>query len=142
MFGLIAISRPKKSFEISNQCIIKTAMKLFLLATIKLLFLLSIVNVYYLYLKIAMVVKSIFLILNISHSSFANNHNISDLLQLGEGGDGGGGPTWPLVSLGPSLVTAQYHPCHQENKSQQHYPNKYSPDLLQFYVLRQSIHTI
>ena len=99
MFGLIAISRPKKSFEISNQCIIKTAMKLFLLATIKLLFLLSIVNVYYLYLKIAMVVKSIFLILNISHSSFANNHNISDLLQLGEGGRGRGGgfylgPAW------------------------------------------------
>ena len=129
MFGLIAISRPKKSFEISNQCIIKTAMKLFLLATIKLLFLLSIVNVYYLYLKIAMVVKSIFLILNISHSSFANNHNISDLLQLGEGG--GGVLPGPWSHLGPAwsppniiLVT------RRTNLNNIIKTDKYSPDLL------------
>ena len=62
MFGLIAISRPKKSFKISNRCIIKnkTAMKLYYSRQSN-YFLLSILNVFYLYLKIAMVVKSIFL---------------------------------------------------------------------------------
>ena len=48
-----------------------------------------------------MVVKSIFLILNISHSSFANNHNISD--PPAEGGEGGRGVLpGPWSHLGPA----------------------------------------
>ena len=79
-----------------------------------------------------MVVKSIFLILNISHSSFASNHNISD--PPAGRGRGEGGPTWPLVTPGPSLVTAQHRPCHQENKSQQHYPNWQIQPCCNYYV--------
>ena len=55
-----------------------------------------------------MVVKSIFLILNISHSSFANNHNISD--PPAEGGRGGGGSY-----LAPGRTWAQ--PGHRPTSS-------------------------
>ena len=48
-----------------------------------------------------MVVKSIFLILNISHSSFANNHNISDPPAEG-GGRGRGVLPGPWSHLGPA----------------------------------------
>ena len=118
MFGLIAISRPKKSFKISNRCIIKnkTAMKLLLLATIK-LFLLSILNVFYLYLKISMVVKSIFLfwIFPIRHLP-----TIITSLTLWPGGGGGLPGSW--AHLGPAW-SPPHRDCHQENKSQQHYPS-------------------
>ena len=104
MFGLIAISRPKKSFKISNRCIIKnkTAMKLLLLATIK-LFLLSILNVFYLYLKISMVVKSIFLfwIFPIRHLP-----TIITSLTLWPGGEGGGS-TWLMGAPGPIMIVTR-----------------------------------
>ena len=108
MFGLIAISRPKKSFKISNRCMIKnkTAMKLLLLATIK-LFLLSILNVFYLYLKISMVVKSIFLfwIFPIRHLP-----TIITSLTLWPGGGGGGGlpGSWVLLGApGPIMIVTR-----------------------------------
>ena len=77
-------------------------MKLLLLATIK-LFLLSILNVFYLYLKISMVVKSIFLfwIFPIRHLP-----TIITSLTLWPGGEGGGS-TWLMGAPGPIMIVTR-----------------------------------
>ena len=87
-------------------------MKLLLLATIK-LFLLSILNVYYLYLKIAMVVESIFLNLWIFPIRHLPTIIITLTLHLG---GGWGGLTWLMAPGAWPWSPPKHHHCHQKEK--------------------------
>ena len=85
MFGLIAISRPKKSFKISNRCIIKNSHEIVTTRDNQIIFVVNIEC--FLFIPEDLDGGQInFPILNISHSSFANNHNIPDPLTRGGGG--------------------------------------------------------
>ena len=85
MFGLIAISRPKKSFKISNRCIIKNIHEIVTTRDNQIIFVVNIEC--FLFIPEDLDGGQInFPILNISHSSFANNHNIPDPLTRGGGG--------------------------------------------------------
>ena len=101
MFGLIAISRPKKSFKLSNRCIIKNIHEIVTTRDNQIIFVVN--TECFLFIPEDLDGGQInFPILNISHSSFANNHNIPDPLTR----EGGGGSTWLKGAPGPSLVTA------------------------------------
>ena len=100
MFGLIAISRPKKSFKISNRCIIKNSHEIVTTRDNQIIFVVN--TECFLFIPEDLDGGQInFPILNISHSSFANNHNIPDPLTRG-----GRRSTWLLGAPRPSLVTA------------------------------------
>ena len=93
MFGLVAISRPKKSFKISNRCIIKYSHEIVTTRDNQIIFVVNIEC--FLFIPEDLDGGQInFPILNISHSSFANNHNIPDPLTRGGREEGGLPGSW------------------------------------------------